>query len=152
MCDVSPTESSAPLRRRWGASVGPEEAFAYEGSFDGLAPRSRGGEEGSFWGASTWFAGGTACVTACATLQDAPGGATSQNRMARGASGSQPFAPTSSTRQLAESAMAQEGGPAFRVVAGGEGRKHNLWTCAGRARTCAPRAEGLTYRRVWPCL
>ena len=116
-----------PLRRRWGAADGPEGGclpHAYEGSFDGVAPRLPA--DAGFWGGSSWFAGGAnvaaarmpcseesavpsgegaACVAAS---HDAAGGAVSQNRLSRGAVQVQPFKPLSSTRALDESRLDEE--------------------------------------------
>jgi len=118
-----------PLRRRWGAADGPEslgraacEPFAYEGSFDGLAPRRDAADSSNLWAGSSWFTGGAAVeAVPSGEAPLAPGGATSQNRMHRGAAQVQPFKPTSSTRMLHEVRLDAESGqpwsaaPAFAL-------------------------------------
>jgi hypothetical protein len=72
-----------PLRRRWGAADGPEcgraacEPFAFEGSFDGVAPR-RDGDSSNLWSGSSWFTGGAAVEAVPSGEAAAPGGAARQ--------------------------------------------------------------------------
>ena len=115
-----------PLRRRWGAADGPEcgraacEPFAFEGSFDGVAPR-RDADSSNLWSGSSWFTGGAAVEAVPSGKGAAPGGATSQNRLHRGAAQVQPFKPTSSTQTLQEVRLDADSGapwsaaPAFAV-------------------------------------
>ena len=112
-----------PLRRRWGAADGPEgpfgraacEPFAFEGSFDGVAPR-RDADSSNLWSGSSWFTGGAAVEAVPSGEAAAPGGAVSQNRMHRGAAQVQPFKPTSSTQTLHEVRLDADGGAAWSAA------------------------------------